>query len=462
MWGGSFTLGEAVAARVALEARNGERAGLVFAAPGGGRAVELLAHRGRWVVRETAGDAVVQQLPIAAPASAELVIELAPAGRSVRITGHGAAQRLELTRPLAPGTDAAGIHVLLDPGAELEIRELSLTQPLPTTTGPGATLREAAASSGISLGTATDVWPPLHDLGFEALLAEHFDAVAPTELYWSTTRGEDEDYFFVPADLMINYATVHRQRVSGYFLVWDFELPAWLEAKARSGGAAELGAALDQHVTTLVGRYRGRMDAWVVVNEAVWGPEETGGEVGFAESVWLEALGPGYIERAFRAARAADPGAVLLYNETGAEALGPKSDFVYEVMSDFVARGVPIDGVGLQMHIDAAVPPDFGDIEANMARLGALGLEVHITELDVSVANLAIGEAAKQQRQAAIYADVVASCRAVPACRDVTVFGFGDAYAWDELGDASPLLFDEQYRPKPAFAAFREALRSAR
>ena len=150
---------------------------------------------------------------------------------------------------------------------------------------------------------------------------------------------------------------------------------------------------------------------------------------------------------------------MLLYNETGAEALGEKSDLVYRLAADFAARGVPLDGVGLQMHIDAADPPDLDAVEANMERLGALGLSVHITELDVSVARLEGSEAAALARQAEIYEGVLATCRKVAACRSATVFGVSDAQAWDELGkNASPLLFDGRYQPKPAFFAARRGL----
>lgn len=462
IWGSAFALGETVSARMSLEAGTSGGTGLMFAGPGAPkerRAIELAMHGGRWALRETAGGALVQEVPIEAAGNhARLILELAPEGRSARVTGHGGTWSMEAMQPLARLGEAVGVYVHLEPGSELSIRELALTQPLPRAPRLGTPLRQAANAHGLALGTATDVWPPRHDLGFEALLGEQFNAIAPTELYWATTRGEDQDYFFVPADLMVNYANIHQQAVTGYFLVWDYELPAWLPALAERGGSSAIGAALDEHVATLVERYRGRVHAWVVVNEAVWGPDETGGEAGYAESLWLEELGPAYIERAFYAARAADPGAVLLYNETGAEALGAKSDFVYELMSDFVARGVPIDGIGLQLHIDAAAPPDLVAVKANMERLGALGLDVHITELDVSLANLGGTEAAQLERQAAIYGGVLGTCRAVPACRGYTVFGFSDIYAWDELGDASPLIFDEQYRPKPAFFAIQGAL----
>ena len=175
----------------------------------------------------------------------------------------------------------------------------------------------------------------------------------------------------------------------------------------------------------------------------------------FAETAWLDVLGQEHIERAFEVARAADPDAELIYNETGAEQLGPKSDFLYDMVADFVERGVPIDTVGLQFHIDAANPPDMASVAANMQRFADLGVTVRITELDVTID----GDSDEQlDLQAGLYSDVVNACLDTDACVGTTVFGFSDRYSWDELGEALPLMFTEAYDPKPAFFSVQEAL----
>ncbi len=442
LWGGAFTTDEDVRLRIDADATG--VAGLVIAGAGDPEqraAVALVAVDGAWWLRETAGEETIEEVELAG--APPLLVDVTDGGSTVSVGDA----KLALDAPLVD----AGLYVHLEPEASLDVTAASLSQPLPTRSALGTPLRELAAARGVAIGSATDVWPPLHDLGFESLLAEQFSAVAPTELYWATTRGEDDDFFFVPADLMINYATVHGQDVTAMFLVWDFELPAWIV----DAPPEMLGDALDEHVTTLVSRYAGRVDAWVVVNEAIWGPDELGGEPAqYAESLWSDALGPEYIERAFRAARQADPGAVLLYNETGAEESNEKADFLYDMASDLVARDVPIDGIGFQLHVDAASPPDLASVQANFERFAALGLEIHITELDVSLAD-APGDL---ELQADLYRGIVQTCLAVPACRDVTVFGFTDRYAWDELGDATPLLFDADYEAKPAFFAVQAAL----
>lgn len=458
IWGGAFTPHEPVTLRGTLDPGGTGASGIVVAGPGQPESrvtLELLAADGAWTIRETDGSAVLQEKPVRGSATDELIMEITTQKATVRVAG-GEKTTVELGAPLAEDGEAAGLYVHLEPGATLGLRELELSQPLPRGSELGTPLRDLAEVSGIEIGTALDIWPPLHDIGFEAMLGEQFNSVTPTELYWPTTRGEDDDYFFVPADLSMNYAAVHDQSVTAMFLVWDFELPEWVLDIAATGNAEALGAAYDDHIQTLVSRYRDRVDAWVVVNEGIWGPFDTGeSEARLAETVWQDVLGDEHIERAFRTAREADPDAVLIYNETGAEVLGAKADFLYDMLADFLKGGVPVDAVGLQFHIDSANPPDMDSARENMQRFADLGLEVRITELDVMI----YGTSADQLKlQAEIYADVVNTCIEVSACKNTTVFGFSDRYSWDELGEAAPLMFTEEYTAKPAYAAVQEAL----
>jgi endo-1,4-beta-xylanase len=457
IWGGAFTPDEQVTLRGRLEPGGEGASGLVIAGPGEPESrvtVELVAADGAWSVRESDGSEVLQEEPVEGGTAEELVVEIT--AESVTVAAGAEETTLDLAGPLAADGEAAGLYAYLEPGATLNLLELELSQPLPRHPELGTPLRELAADKGIEIGTAIDIWPPLHDMGFESMAGEQFNSMTPTYLYWATTRGEDEDYFFVPADLEMNYATVHDQSVTAMFLVWDFELPQWVLDIAATGDAEALGEVYDDHITTLVSRYQNRADAWVVVNEGIWGSQDTGeSESRLADTVWRDVLGDEHIERAFRTARAADPDAVLMYNETGAEVINDKSDFLYEMVSDFVERDVPIDAVGLQFHIDSANPPDMESARQNMQRFADLGLDVHITELDVMI----YGQSEEQlELQAEIYADVVEACLDVSACKNTTVFGFSDRYSWDELGEAAPLMFTEDYAAKPAFHAVQEAL----
>lgn len=458
IWGSVFALDEAVVkARVALSPTG--KAGLVFALPGEPeerRAFTLRWTGSQWRLGERVGDgAPIQEVKVSTKRAAKLVVELR--GRTIRVTGDGANKSITSQSTI---TGPMGIYVEIEPGAELAITDLALSQLLPRSE-LGTPLQALARDRGRMLGSTSETgeWPPRHDLAFEAMYAQEFETAGILDFYWTTTRGEDEDFYFVPADLMVNYATVHDQAIDGYFLVWDEELPAWVGELAETGGGAGLGAMLDKHIETITTRYRGRVNSWIVANEAFLGPDENGTDAAdYAESVWYETLGADYIERAFRTADRFDPTATLLYNETGAEVEGPKSDFMYARMKELVQGGVPIDAVGFQFHVDAAHPPDMASVKRNLERFAALGLGVMITELDVSIASLPGTHAQRLAKQAALFGAIADVCLAIPACTSITTFGFSDKHAWDELGDAEPLLFTRDYEPKPAYHALRRSL----
>jgi endo-1,4-beta-xylanase len=205
-----------------------------------------------------------------------------------------------------------------------------------------------------------------------------------------------------------------------------------------------------------------------VVNEAL---DENGR---LKDSPWynqpgigLAEKGTAYIEQAFRWAHEADPQALLFYNENGGEGLNRKSDAIYSMVKDFKRRGVPIDGVGLQMHI-AALDFDSVAVATNIARLAALGIQVHITELDVSLPLDSNGVATRDDllRQAEIYRGVVRACLVSQGCTAIQTWGFADKYSW--IGShthgarGAALPFDRAYKPKPAYDAMLEEVSTVR
>ena len=204
--------------------------------------------------------------------------------------------------------------------------------------------------------------------------------------------------------------------------------------------------AVDQHIRGVVTRYRGQVSAWDVVNEAV---DETGT---LRDTVFLRILGDSYIADAFACARDADPTALLFYNDFGAEDLGAKFDAVCDLVSDLRRAGVPIDGVGLQMHVGVNAYPPVDAIAANVDRLASCGLRVAITEMDVSMS--AVNEELARQRE--IYHDIVRTCVRCHGCHAISFWGFTDKYTW--LPGHAPLLLDEEYQRKPAYAGVQDAL----
>ena len=327
--------------------------------------------------------------------------------------------------------------------------------------GP-ATLRDVADRAGILVGTA--VRPTLFsEAAYSETLGHEFNMVEPEDaMKWWTIRHEKDSFDFHEGDEIVRFAQAHRMKVRGHCLIWDHDNPKWLADGQFT--PAQLAQIMHEHISIVMKHYAGQVFAWDVVNEAL---NEDGT---FKDSIWynkpgvgLAGKGSAYLERTFRWAHEADPKALLFYNENGSEGAGKKSDAVYATVKDFRERGVPIDGVGLQMHI-GGLDYDTEAVRANIARLTALGLQVHITELDVSLPVDERGIARPQdlERQAAVYRGVVHACLQNPACTAIQTWGFTDKWSW--IGSHShhtrgaALPFDGTYKPKPAYAAMLEEI----
>jgi len=317
--------------------------------------------------------------------------------------------------------------------------------------GGSQALREAAAPTGRLVGAAI-ANSHLAEAAYATTAAATFDYVTPeNEMKWTATEPSPGQFTFTAADAVVDFAMQHGMKVKGHTLVWYSQLPAWVSSLTT---ADEVRAAMNNHITQVMTHFKGKVVAWDVVNEAL---SDDG--VTLRPSVFLDQLGPGYIDEAFATARAVDPDARLYYNDYGTDGTSAKANAAYDMYVGMQARGVPLDGVGLQMHTGA---PNMGPVLAtmveNMQRLAALGLEIVISEMDVSVCDSDLAT------QATRYHDVVAACLAQPACKAITVWGVTDKYSWlnrrgDLCGTATqPLLFDADYAPKPAHMGFLNAL----
>jgi endo-1,4-beta-xylanase len=223
------------------------------------------------------------------------------------------------------------------------------------------TLREAAQHCGILIGTA--VRPAqLSESAYAATLAREFNMLEPEDaLKWEVLRPDSQSFDFSQADRVVAFALRHGMKVRGHTLVWHRQNPTWLTT--RNYRPEELSALLERHIKTVVGHYRGQIFAWDVANEAF---DEGAREGRLRSTIWfdqpgigLKQQGPAYLARCFRWAHEADPQALLFYNEAESEELNPKSDAVYAMVRDFKRQGVPIDGVGFQMHLGDH-PPGHG------------------------------------------------------------------------------------------------------
>ncbi|MBZ5622738.1 MAG: endo-1,4-beta-xylanase [Acidobacteriia bacterium] len=321
----------------------------------------------------------------------------------------------------------------------------SYLQVIPRT---GSALRDLAGQRGFLVGAAVN--PSLLSIdAYARTLGGEFNLVVPENaMKFAETEPARDQYNFCAADQIVAFAQANGMKIRGHNLVWQQDLPAWLtNGKFSSDEAAKI---LQDHIVTVAGRYKGKLIAWDVVNEAIaYGPPYDP-----QPSYWLTTLGSGYIDQAFRWAHDADPFAKLFYNDTGGEGLGAKSDAVYNLVQGLISRGVPIDGVGLQMHTTTTGAPSVDSISANIKRLGALGLEVHITEMDVRVPVPA--SASDLAAQATVYKNVASACLANSNCTALLTWGVSDANSWIPgayPGFGAALLFDQQFQPKPAWQA---------
>jgi endo-1,4-beta-xylanase len=349
---------------------------------------------------------------------------------------------------------AAGLAALLGACGGGGVDSTTTPTPAPTAApGPAwnevVPLRGAAASSGRLIGTALFSSGLASEPVYAAAAGRHFNYLtAEWEMKWDPVQKTQGVFDFSGGDALVAFAESRGMQVKGHTLLWHQALPKWVEALS----PPELRIALEDHVRTVAGHYRGRLRAWDVVNEAI---ADDGS--GLRSTVFSRGLGPDYVAEAFRLARGADPDAELVYNDYGGEGRNRKSDAIYALVKGLKERGVPIDGVGLQMHVAATSLPAVADIAANIRRLAALGLQVNISEMDVRVRDLPAATRLERQRQ--VYKDVVAACVAEPRCEAVTLWGFTDAHTWVDaaFGADDPLLFDEQYRVKPAFYGVEDA-----
>ena len=310
-------------------------------------------------------------------------------------------------------------------------------------------MKAVAAGRGKLVGTAVQAGF-LSDPQYNAVAGREFNYLtAEYQMKWNVIEPSRGVRDFGPGDAIAGFAASQGMRVKGHTFLWHGATPSWVNALPPD----ELRVAVEQHIRAVADHYRGRIHAWDVVNEAI----ADGGGSALRDTVFRQKLGDRYIADAFRTARAADPSALLFYNDYGGEGSGVKADRIYALLQELLANGVPIDGVGLQMHIAAGSRPSDGAIAANMRRLAALGLIVHISEMDVRINDTAGSEQMRLEAQRTTYQDVVRVCMLEPRCEAVTFWGFTDAHTW--LSGDRPLLFDARYQPKPAYDGVLEALR---
>lgn len=347
-----------------------------------------------------------------------------------------------------------------------------------------ASLAGLAEAHGRRFGTAVvhdalfDTTQPELARRYTTTLAREFNLLVPeSELKMANVWTAESTLDLRKADRIAAWAVAHNVKMRAHSLVWYRSVPPWLVAGYRRGDYSreQVAALVQWYISRVMTHYKasypGLVVAWDVVNEAIGPNDPTTSDtfglrpVGtdFQDSgadFWRLTLGDDYVEKAFHWARAADPDARLFYNDDHAEFPNPKGEAIYTFVTALKAAGTPIDGIGLECHLDVSYldmslpgivfTPEA--ISATVDRWIRTGLEVQVTEADISM------KVGQDDRQAKLYADLLRASLPKAGVTAFTTWGFTDLVSWHAA--STPLYFDRDIAPKPAYFALLEALRT--
>jgi endo-1,4-beta-xylanase len=340
-----------------------------------------------------------------------------------------------------------------------------------------STLRALGAQVNLGVGTAA-VPDDLTDPKLAPITAAQFSVLTPgNEMKWQVVEPTQGNFNWTGADNLVNFAAENDQRVRGHTLVWHNQLPNWLTQGVNNGTISndQLRDLLHQHITTEVRRYRGKIWQWDVLNEMFTdsNPSQLN-----PNDFWISHLGPGVIADAFRWAHAADPEALLCYNDyniAGEDGSNAKSDAAFAMVQNLVSERVPINCVGDQGHLDLQFGFNPILMTQDLQRFASLGLKVALTEVDVRtfvettdsnqtpVVSRTDSTPSHTANAAGAdwYVGMLQACLAVKACISYTVWGFADQESWIPgffKGEGDADLYDVNLNPKTQFTALQQTL----
>jgi endo-1,4-beta-xylanase len=371
-------------------------------------------------------------------------------GRRRLIAAGAAATMLGVMQPLR-GLEAAP--------ASFSGRDLSNLPPL----------RELAQSRGVNFGAHNQFRFTNKDPDFAAAYARECGVLHNGwDFMWRAVHKQPDSYTFSDADWMMDYAARSNMKVGGHCLVWYQDIPDWLKNLSTVDGAKR---AMVDHINTVVGRYRGKIYHWVVVNE-IFAPVAN---AIYRSSYWLDMLGPSYVDLAFRTAAAADPNALLILNDTHLTADSSFNDAqrkkVLDQLRAYKAAGTPIHALGIQGHVKTTEGLSSEKIRAFVRAVGDLGLKVFFTELDVLDNTLPYDFASRDEAVAQLYYKTIGLALTERAVDSVFTWGLVDKQSWYNAPNAGaqfrrsdgqpnrPLPLDDQLKRKPCWAALAESFK---
>ncbi|MFC9709222.1 endo-1,4-beta-xylanase [Paenibacillus sp. NPDC056933] len=315
-----------------------------------------------------------------------------------------------------------------------------------------------AFDSKFKIGAAVNT-KTLHSEG--AFIAKHYNSItAENQMKFEEIQPEEGRYTFEAADEIVDFAVGKGLAVRGHTLVWHNQTPAWVFRDASGALASRelLLSRLKQHIDTVVGRYKGHIYAWDVVNEAI----EDKSDLVMRDTPWLQLLGEDYLLQAFKMAHEADSGALLFYNDYN-ETDPIKREKIYNLVRSLREKGAPVHGIGMQGHWNIH-GPSVEEIRLAIERYASLDVQLHITELDLSVfqfedrrTDLTAPTAEMAELQERRYEEIFQLFREYESSiTSVTFWGAADNYTWLDNFPVRgrknwPFVFDQHLQPKESF-----------
>jgi len=338
---------------------------------------------------------------------------------------------------------------------------------------PTPGLRNIAASRGLLYGSYIDPWELKDEPDYAAVCERECGLMVTGRMDWDHLQPTAERHDFTGVDADYVWATANSMKFRGHILVYGERAPKWYAGLPDRAAAVK---ALETHVAETCRHFAGRVHSWDVCNESILIP--AGRPDHLRPHVFLDKIGPDYIDIAFRTARANDPAAKLVYNEFGIEMELPEHLAKRQVMLDLVdgmkRRGTPLDAIGLQSHLSVAEMAHFNETAFTrfLDELAARGLKVMLTELDVVDKGAPSDIAARDAVVAGIYRRYLDVALAHRAVTTVITWGVSDRMSWivsvgepftirEDGQRPRPLPFDADMHPKPAYTALADALRRA-
>jgi endo-1,4-beta-xylanase len=330
-------------------------------------------------------------------------------------------------------------------------------------------LKKRAAAKGLIYGAAAMQDYLISNKNFQTSFVRECGILVPeNDLKWDAIRPTPERFDFTKSDWLAKFARTHGMLFRGHTLVWHQQLPQWFKEVVNRQNAEKF---LLEHITTVTKRYAGQMHSWDVVNEAI--QPQDGRADGLRNTPWLEFLGADYIELAFRAAAAADPKAMLVYNDYGIEydyqEHETRRTIVLKLLERLKSRGVPIHALGMQSHLMGHERRfNLKKLRSFLTDVASLGLKIIITELDVVDQKLPLNTTVRDRIIAAHYKDYLSVVLDEPAVIAVLTWGLSDKYTWhssfNPRSDGAPvrtLLLDTNMKRKLVWNAMARAFDQA-